>query len=60
MWRYRVGFGDNRAMSARILDGKGIADTLLDDLARRVKARLAAGTAAPGLAVVDDGDGSVT
>ncbi|MFH1600320.1 bifunctional methylenetetrahydrofolate dehydrogenase/methenyltetrahydrofolate cyclohydrolase FolD [uncultured Arenimonas sp.] len=39
-------------MSARILDGKGIADTLLDDLARRVKARLAAGKAAPGLAVV--------
>ncbi|WP_374602403.1 bifunctional methylenetetrahydrofolate dehydrogenase/methenyltetrahydrofolate cyclohydrolase FolD [Arenimonas sp.] len=39
-------------MSARILDGKGIADTLLDDLAQRVKARLAAGKAAPGLAVV--------
>ncbi|KFL37823.1 bifunctional methylenetetrahydrofolate dehydrogenase/methenyltetrahydrofolate cyclohydrolase FolD [Arenimonas donghaensis] len=39
-------------MSARILDGKGIADTLLVDLAQRVKARLAAGKCAPGLAVV--------
>ena len=39
-------------MSARILDGKGIADALLDDLATRVQARLAAGRAAPGLAVV--------
>ncbi len=39
-------------MSARILDGKGIADALLDDLARRVQVRLAAGKPAPGLAVV--------
>ncbi|MCM2355999.1 MAG: bifunctional methylenetetrahydrofolate dehydrogenase/methenyltetrahydrofolate cyclohydrolase, partial [Arenimonas sp.] len=39
-------------MTARILDGKGIADNLLDDLAQRVKARLAAGKPAPGLAVV--------
>ena len=39
-------------MSARILDGKGIAETLLDDLASRVQARLAAGKPAPGLAVV--------
>lgn len=39
-------------MSARILDGKGIADTLLVDLAQRVKARLAAGKSAPGLAVL--------
>lgn len=39
-------------MSARILDGKGIAETLLVDLAQRVKARLDAGKAAPGLAVV--------
>ena len=39
-------------MTARILDGKGIADKLLDDLAQRVKARLAAGKPAPGLAVV--------
>ncbi len=39
-------------MSARILDGKGIADALLDDLAKRVQARLAAGKPAPGLAVV--------
>jgi methylenetetrahydrofolate dehydrogenase (NADP+)/methenyltetrahydrofolate cyclohydrolase len=39
-------------MTARILDGKGIAEALLDDLALRVKARVAAGKAAPGLAVV--------
>jgi methylenetetrahydrofolate dehydrogenase (NADP+)/methenyltetrahydrofolate cyclohydrolase len=39
-------------MSARILDGKGIAEALLDDLAKRVQARLAAGKPAPGLAVV--------
>ncbi|MGH8499187.1 MAG: bifunctional methylenetetrahydrofolate dehydrogenase/methenyltetrahydrofolate cyclohydrolase FolD [Methylococcales bacterium] len=39
-------------MSARILDGKGIADTLLDELAARVDARVASGKARPGLAVV--------
>ncbi len=39
-------------MSARILDGKGIADTLLDELALRVEARVASGKARPGLAVV--------
>ncbi|HNV83980.1 MAG TPA: bifunctional methylenetetrahydrofolate dehydrogenase/methenyltetrahydrofolate cyclohydrolase FolD [Arenimonas sp.] len=39
-------------MSARILDGKGIADTLLDELAARVEARIASGKARPGLAVV--------
>ncbi len=39
-------------MSARILDGKGIADTLLDELAVRVDARIASGKARPGLAVV--------
>lgn len=39
-------------MSARILDGKGIADTLLDELAVRVEARVASGKPRPGLAVV--------
>ncbi|MEO6172993.1 MAG: bifunctional methylenetetrahydrofolate dehydrogenase/methenyltetrahydrofolate cyclohydrolase FolD [Arenimonas sp.] len=39
-------------MTARILDGKGIADTLLDELASRVEARVASGKARPGLAVV--------
>jgi len=39
-------------MTARILDGKRIADALLDDLAKRVDARLAAGKPRPGLAVV--------
>ncbi len=39
-------------MSAQVLDGKRIADSLLDDLALRVNARLAAGKARPGLAVV--------
>ncbi|CAN5318283.1 bifunctional methylenetetrahydrofolate dehydrogenase/methenyltetrahydrofolate cyclohydrolase FolD [soil metagenome] len=39
-------------MTARILDGKRIADALLDDLALRVQARVSAGRPAPGLAVV--------
>ena len=39
-------------MTARILDGKGIAEALLDDLAQRVAVRVAAGKPAPGLAVV--------
>lgn len=39
-------------MSARILDGKGIADTLLDEMAIRVEARVLSGKARPGLAVV--------
>ena len=39
-------------MSARILDGKGIADTLLEELAVRVEARIVSGIARPGLAVV--------
>src|SRR5687768_18535202 len=40
------------SMAARILDGKRIADALLDDLAARVEARVAAGKPRPGLAVV--------
>jgi len=40
------------AAHARLLDGKGIADALLDDLAKRVEARVAAGKSRPGLAVV--------
>ncbi len=39
-------------MTARILDGKRIADELLDDLAAKVAVRVAAGLPAPGLAVV--------
>jgi methylenetetrahydrofolate dehydrogenase (NADP+)/methenyltetrahydrofolate cyclohydrolase len=39
-------------MSARILDGKRIADELLDSVAARVRARAAAGKRVPGLAVV--------
>ena len=39
-------------MTARLLDGKGIADALLDDLAARVAARTANGRPPPGLAVV--------
>ena len=38
--------------TARILDGKRIAEDLLDDLALQVDARLAAGKPRPGLAVV--------
>ncbi|MBS3896122.1 bifunctional methylenetetrahydrofolate dehydrogenase/methenyltetrahydrofolate cyclohydrolase FolD [Silanimonas sp.] len=43
-------------MTARLLDGKGIAERLLDDLALRVRARLASGRPRPGLAVVLVGD----
>jgi len=39
-------------MTAKILDGKRIADELLDDLRVRVALRVAAGKSAPGLAVV--------
>ncbi len=39
-------------MTARILDGKRIADALLDQLRLRVDARVAAGLPRPGLAVV--------
>jgi methylenetetrahydrofolate dehydrogenase (NADP+)/methenyltetrahydrofolate cyclohydrolase len=39
-------------MTARILDGKRIADELLDAVAARVAARVATGKPAPGLAVV--------
>jgi methylenetetrahydrofolate dehydrogenase (NADP+)/methenyltetrahydrofolate cyclohydrolase len=39
-------------MPARLLDGKKIADALLDGLATEVTARVARGLAAPGLAVV--------
>ncbi|GAB6196603.1 bifunctional methylenetetrahydrofolate dehydrogenase/methenyltetrahydrofolate cyclohydrolase FolD [Lysobacter xanthus] len=42
--------------TARILDGKRIAETLLDELKARVDARLAAGRRAPGLAVILVGD----
>ena len=39
-------------MTARILDGRRVADALLDELKVRVDARLAAGRSRPGLAVV--------
>ena len=39
-------------MTARILDGRRIAENLLDELKARVDARLAAGGDRPGLAVV--------
>lgn len=39
-------------MTAKILDGKRIADALLDSLKTQVDARLAAGKSRPGLAVV--------
>ena len=42
--------------TARILDGKRIAESLLDELKSRVDARLAAGRQAPGLAVILVGD----
>ncbi|MEO7433054.1 MAG: bifunctional methylenetetrahydrofolate dehydrogenase/methenyltetrahydrofolate cyclohydrolase FolD [Dokdonella sp.] len=39
-------------MTARLLDGRRIADDVLDSVAARVKVRIAAGRIAPGLAVV--------
>src|SRR5579884_2003216 len=43
-------------MAARLLDGKRIADELLDHVAARVRQRVAAGRPPPGLAVVLVGD----
>jgi methylenetetrahydrofolate dehydrogenase (NADP+)/methenyltetrahydrofolate cyclohydrolase len=43
-------------MTARILDGKATADALLHDIRRQVDARVAAGKAQPGLAVILVGD----
>jgi len=42
----------SKSSKARILDGKRIAEDLLDNLKAQVDARLAAGKSAPGLAVV--------
>ncbi|MBP6310104.1 MAG: bifunctional methylenetetrahydrofolate dehydrogenase/methenyltetrahydrofolate cyclohydrolase FolD [Arenimonas sp.] len=47
-------------MAAKVLDGKQIADALLDDLAIRVKARLAKGKSRPGLAVILVGNDSAS
>lgn len=43
-------------MTAQLLDGKGIADGMLDDLAARVASRVESGRSRPGLAVVLVGD----
>ncbi len=43
-------------MSARIIDGKGIAQALRADIKQRVAARLAQGRRTPGLAVIMVGD----
>ncbi|MET1162283.1 MAG: tetrahydrofolate dehydrogenase/cyclohydrolase catalytic domain-containing protein, partial [Pseudoxanthomonas sp.] len=40
------------AATARILDGRRIAENLLDELKAKVDARIAAGQSRPGLAVV--------
>jgi methylenetetrahydrofolate dehydrogenase (NADP+)/methenyltetrahydrofolate cyclohydrolase len=47
-----IPFCPDAPMPARLLDGKRIADELLDSVATRVRARVAAGKRAPGLAVV--------
>lgn len=44
------------SMSARLLDGKAIAEKLLTQIAERVRHKLAAGIPAPGLAVIMVGD----
>ena len=38
-------------MTARLLDGKRIADELIENIRHRVRARVRAGEGAPGLAV---------
>jgi methylenetetrahydrofolate dehydrogenase (NADP+)/methenyltetrahydrofolate cyclohydrolase len=43
-------------MTAQIIDGKAIADNLLNSINARINARLAAGKRAPGLAVILLGD----
>ena len=43
-------------MTARILDGRRIAENLLDELKVRVDARVAAGQGRPGLAVLSKGE----
>lgn len=43
-------------MAAQILDGRQIADELIDGVRRRVQARARAGLRAPGLAVIQVGD----
>lgn len=43
-------------MTAQIIDGKAIADNLLNSINSRINARLAAGKRAPGLAVILLGD----
>ncbi len=43
-------------MTAKILDGKQTADTLLNNIRQQVETRLAAGKRAPGLAVILVGD----
>lgn len=43
-------------MTALILDGKALAESLLQDIAQQVSDRLAAGRSAPGLAVILVGD----
>ena len=47
-------------MAAKVLDGKQIADALLDDLSIRVKARLDKGKSRPGLAVILVGNDSAS
>jgi methylenetetrahydrofolate dehydrogenase (NADP+)/methenyltetrahydrofolate cyclohydrolase len=44
------------AMTARLIDGKALADSLLKDIKNQVDARLASGQRAPGLAVILLGD----
>jgi methylenetetrahydrofolate dehydrogenase (NADP+)/methenyltetrahydrofolate cyclohydrolase len=39
-------------MTARLIDGKSLADNLIEDIKNQVDARLAAGMRAPGLAVI--------
>jgi methylenetetrahydrofolate dehydrogenase (NADP+)/methenyltetrahydrofolate cyclohydrolase len=47
-------------MPARLLDGKRVASRLTDDVRQRVAARVAAGKAAPGLAVVLVGENAAS
>jgi methylenetetrahydrofolate dehydrogenase (NADP+) / methenyltetrahydrofolate cyclohydrolase len=55
-----AGLPASEPMTARILDGRRIADELLESVAARVAARIALGKRAPGLAVVLVGEDSAS
>ena len=55
-----VAISNTRPMAARILDGKAVAERLMDEVRRAVDARRARGGSVPGLAVVLVGEHSAS